>query len=152
MKLVDQLETTEEKKHDNIYEEIIPMEKKIVRSNSLFFSISPGRREQLQLHKFTGWDMEEEKNKMNKAEKVQRMVQLRLITFFLFQDNYIHPQAIKQQLEDKVKDNILTRRKSRESKSVTFNIEDRKLVRSKSVNPSSHRGLYSVLNHQVLRI
>merc|ERR1711892_152573 len=52
IKLVEQLEKTEDKKVENIYEEIIPMEKKIVRSNSLFFSISQGRREQMELHKF----------------------------------------------------------------------------------------------------
>ena len=70
IKLVEQHEKTEDEKVENIYEEIIPREKKIVRSNSMFFSISPGRREQMELHKFTGWNKEEEMNKVTKVEMI----------------------------------------------------------------------------------
>ena len=70
IKLVEQHEKTEDEKVENIYEEIIPSEKKVGRSNSLFFSISQGRREQMELYKFTGWSMEEEMNEMDKADEV----------------------------------------------------------------------------------
>ena len=71
IKLVEQHEKTEDEKVENIYEEIIPREKKVGRSNSFFFSISQGRREQMELYKFTGWNMEEDMNKMDKADKVE---------------------------------------------------------------------------------
>jgi hypothetical protein len=52
IKLSEQLE------EKNIYEEIISKDRKIGRANSLFSSISEGRRKQLQMNKFAGWDLD----------------------------------------------------------------------------------------------
>jgi len=111
---------------NNIYEEIIPPDRR------LFYSISKGRRENLELYKFADWDLEEKiKVKEPKTDK----------------DNYIKPREIKSSLR-KVK--------TKEHRSVTFagsdeSFEDEKnerrlpdsrdkpsLHRSKSVSVSSH--------------
>jgi hypothetical protein len=57
IKLSEQLEEKNENE-ENIYEEIIPKDRKIGRANSLFSSISEGRRKQLQMNKFAGWDLD----------------------------------------------------------------------------------------------
>ena len=49
---------------NNIYEEIIPPDRR------LFYSISKGRRENLELYKFADWDLEE-KIKEPKTDKVE---------------------------------------------------------------------------------
>jgi len=62
-------------------------------------------------------------------------------------DNYIKPQEIKQELENKaMKQNItLNRKKAKENKNVTFSVDDKKLQRSKSVNDTSSRFVVSNL-------
>merc|ERR1719414_982852 len=120
----DSNQVREEEEAGNIYEEIIPPDKR------LFYSISKGRRENLELYKFADWDLEE-KLKEPKTDK----------------DNYIKPREIKSSLR-KVK--------TKEHRSVTFagsdeSFEDEKkerrlpesrdkpsLHRSKSVSVSSH--------------
>jgi len=114
IRLVEELEQREKEEVVNIYEEIIPKERKIGRSKSLLSPMSQSRRE----HRLTEFEMEQEMNKANK-------------------DNYIHPQAVKKQLETEISENLCNKRKSREVKSVTFNVDDIKLTRSKSVNPTS---------------
>ena len=57
IKLSEQIEEKNEKE-ENIYEEIIPKDRKIGRVNSLFLSISEGRRKQLKMNKFAGWDLD----------------------------------------------------------------------------------------------
>ena len=57
IKLSEQLEEKKENK-ENIYEEIIPRGSKTGRANSLFLSISEGRRKQLQMNRFAGWDLD----------------------------------------------------------------------------------------------
>lgn len=100
---------------NNIYEEIIPPDRR------LFYSISKGRRENLELYKFADWDLEE-KIKEPKTDK----------------DNYIKPREIKSSLR-KVK--------TKEHRSVTFagsdeSFEDenseRRLPESRA-KPSLHR-------------
>ena len=56
IKLSEQLEKKNEEE-ENIYEEIIPQDRKIGRANSMYLSTSEGRRKQLQMNKFSGWDL-----------------------------------------------------------------------------------------------
>ena len=56
IKLVEQLELKQDKKVENVYEEIIPSERKIDRSNSFFLS----KRERM-------------------TEKVQQIIKLKII-------------------------------------------------------------------------
>ena len=51
IKLSEQLEFKNEEE-ENIYEEIIPKDRKIGRANSMILSNSEGRRKQLQMNKF----------------------------------------------------------------------------------------------------
>ena len=51
IKLSEQLELKNEEE-ENIYEEKIPKDRKIGRANSMFLSISEGRKKQLQMNKF----------------------------------------------------------------------------------------------------
>ena len=67
IKLSEQLE---EKNEENFYEEIIPRERKIGRANSLFLSISEGRRKQLQMNRFAGWDLDCELGTGDRVDKV----------------------------------------------------------------------------------
>ena len=125
----------EEEEAGNIYEEIIPPDKR------LFYSISKGRRENLELYKFADWDLEE-KLKEPKTDKVMRFLQpFRLIIWLLFQDNYIKPREIKSSLNKK---SSLRKLKAKEQRNVTFASDEdcdrvkTSLQRSKSVNVSSH--------------
>ena len=125
----------EEEEAGNIYEEIIPPDKR------LFYSISKGRRENLELYKFADWDLEE-KLKEPKTDKVMRFLQpFRLIIWLLFQDNYIKPREIKSSLNKK---SSLRKLKTKEQRNVTFASDEdcdrvkTSLQRSKSVNVSSH--------------
>jgi len=108
----------EEEEAANIYEEIIPPDKR------LFYSISKGRRENLELYKFADWDLEE-KLKEPKTDK----------------DNYIKPREIKSSLNKK---SSLRKLKTKEQRNVTFASDEdcervkTSLQRSKSVNVSSH--------------
>ena len=56
IKLSEQLEFKNEEE-ENIYEEIIPKDRKIGRATSMILSNSEGRRKQLQMNKFAGWDL-----------------------------------------------------------------------------------------------
>ena len=49
----DAIDRHDDEEAGNIYEEIIPPDKR------LFYSISKGRRENLELYKFADWDLEE---------------------------------------------------------------------------------------------
>ena len=69
IKLSEQLEFKNEEE-ENIYEEIIPKDRKIGRANSMFLSISEGRRKQLQMNKFAGWDLDYELVMVDSLEKV----------------------------------------------------------------------------------
>merc|ERR1712029_901693 len=66
----------------------------------LFFSISKGRRENLEMYKFADWDLED-RLKTPKTDK----------------DNYIKPQEIKSSLNKK---SSLRKLKTKESRNVTF--------------------------------
>jgi hypothetical protein len=57
IKLSKQLEKTNDNE-ENIYEEIIPKDRKIGRGNSFFLSISDGRRKQLRMNRVSGWDLD----------------------------------------------------------------------------------------------
>ena len=59
----DAIDRHDDEEAGNIYEEIIPPDKR------LFYSISKGRRENLELYKFADWDLEE-KIKEPKTDKV----------------------------------------------------------------------------------
>jgi len=117
-----------EKDEENIYEEIIPGDREMTRYNSLFLSISQGRREQLEMYRFLGWELDME-------DKMDKMVK----------DNYIKPQAIKAELDKKIiqHNNSLRRKKTKENKNVTFAADDEKLQRTRSVNVTTHRLLQS---------
>ena len=146
IKLSEQLEEKEDE-DANIYEEIIPQERKIGRSNSMFFSISQGRRDQLEMYRFAGWDLDLEMKRGDKVNKIRRNWKNCLFSIcYPFQDNYIRPQTIKEELEKKIiKQNILCRRKIKENRNVTFADDDKKLQRSRSVNVTSHKVLHSDL-------
>jgi len=129
--------------NENIYEEIQPRDKE--RDNDrdkerdrdkdrdkdpdkrLFFSISKGRRENLEMYKFADWDLED-----------------RLRTPKTDKDNYIKPEEIKSSLNKK---SSLRKLKTKESRNVTFasdeSIEEddrgshRQVSRSKSVHVRS---------------
>ena len=51
IQLSEQIEEKNEEE-ENIYEEIIPKDRKIGRANSMILSNSEGRRKQLQMNKF----------------------------------------------------------------------------------------------------
>ena len=55
---------------ENIYQEIIPKNRKVGRSSSLFFSLSESRRKQLLMNKFAGWDLDLELVMGDSADKV----------------------------------------------------------------------------------
>jgi len=78
----------------NIYEEIIPPDKR------MFYSISQGRRHNLEMYKFADWDLEE-RLKQPGTDK----------------DNYIKPQEIKSSLNKK---SSLRKLRTKESRNVTF--------------------------------
>jgi hypothetical protein len=71
IKLSGQLEEKNENE-ENIYEEIIPQNRRAGRANSLFFSISEGRRKQLQMNRFAGWDLDCELVMRDSVDKVGR--------------------------------------------------------------------------------
>ena len=128
----------EEEEAANIYEEIIPPDKR------LFYSISKGRRENLELYKFADWDLEEKlkEPKTDKVRVIMRFLQpFRMIMWLLFQDNYIKPREIKSSLNKK---SSLRKLKTKEQRNVTFASDEdcervkTSLQRSKSVNVSSH--------------
>jgi len=114
----DAIDRHDDEEAGNIYEEIIPPDKR------LFYSISKGRRENLELYKFADWDLEE-KLKEPKTDK----------------DNYIKPREIKSSLNKK---SSLRKLKTKEQRNVTFASDEdcdrvkTSLQRSKSVNVSSH--------------
>ena len=56
IKLSEQLEKKNEGE-ENIYEEIIPKDRKLGRANSMFLSISECRRKMLEMNKFAGRDL-----------------------------------------------------------------------------------------------
>jgi len=120
---------------ENIYEEIQPRDKDRDKEKDkdkdpdkrLFFSISKGRRENLEMYKFADWDLED-----------------RLRTPKTDKDNYIKPEEIKSSLNKK---SSLRKLKTKESRNVTFasdeSIEEdergshRQVSRSKSVHVRS---------------
>jgi len=114
----DAIDRHDDEEAGNIYEEIIPPDKR------LFYSISKGRRENLELYKFADWDLEE-KIKEPKTDK----------------DNYIKPREIKSSLNKK---SSLRKLKTKEQRNVTFASDEdcdrvkTSLQRSKSVYVSSH--------------
>ena len=70
IKLSENLDENEEG-DENIYEEIIPEDKEMTSYNSLFLSISQGRREQLEMYRFLGWELDMEMSRGDKMEKVR---------------------------------------------------------------------------------
>jgi hypothetical protein len=57
---------------------------------------------------------------------------------FTFQDNYLRPQTVKEELQKKIhQQQNGCRKKRNESKNVTFATDDKKLLRTKSVNEAS---------------
>ena len=71
IKLSEQLEEKNEEE-ENIYENIVPKDRKICRANSMFLSISECRRKQLEMNKFAGWDLV-------LRDSVDKVTELRLI-------------------------------------------------------------------------
>jgi len=119
IKLAEQLKVDDEDDNtDNVYEEIIPKERKVGRSNSLF---NQGRKEKLSVNRMTEWKMEDGK----------------------FNDNYIKPQAIKQVFATEIQ-----KQKNKASKNVTFRVGERKLRRSKSVSTNSQSVLSPELHSE----
>ena len=55
---------------DNIYEEIPPLDRDRDRDRRLFYSISKGRRENLEMYKFADWDLED-RLRAPKTDKVR---------------------------------------------------------------------------------
>ena len=65
---------------------------------------------------------------------------------YTFQDNYISPQTVKEELQKKIHQQIIEcRKKSKESRNFTFANDDKKLLRSKSVRGISPLVLHSDL-------
>ena len=65
---------------------------------------------------------------------------------YTFQDNYIRPQAVKEELEKKIyQQKNGSRKKSKERRNVTFATDDKKLLRSNSVRGISPLVLHSDL-------
>ena len=65
---------------------------------------------------------------------------------YTFQDNYISPQTVKEELQKKIHQLIIgCRKKSKESRNVTFANDDKKLLRIKSVKETSKLVLHSDL-------
>jgi len=106
IKLAEQLKDDDEDTTDNVYEEIVPKERNLGRSNSLLDM----DRNQLLAKRLTDLDMEKEKNTLTEEDE----------------DNYIRPQTIKEEIVQKIQ-------RSKRNKSVTFSDSDRKLHRSKSM-------------------
>jgi len=132
------IKLSEEDENENIYEEINHQDRKMPKHDSLFFSISQGRREQLEMYRFSGWDLNLE---INRGEQIDKEC-------IIDKNNYVKSQAIKSELEDTIiKRNMsLHRTNTKETKKVTFAVDDSaKLKRNKSVNVSSHRMLSSNL-------
>ena len=118
---------------NNIYEEILPPDKR------LFYSISQGRRDNLEMYKFADWDLEE-KLKQPTTDKVNKSLhKANRHDDMQFQDNYIKTQEIKSSLNKK---SSLRKLKTKEQRNVTFAGDQdeplKRIQRSKSVNVSSH--------------
>ena len=65
---------------------------------------------------------------------------------YAFQDNYIRPQAVKEELDKKIyQQKNGSRKKSKGRRNVTFATDDKKLLRSKSVKGISRLVLHSDL-------
>ena len=64
---------------------------------------------------------------------------------YTFQDNYIRPQAVKEELEKKIYQQKHVNRKKSKERNVSFASDDEKLVRSKSVKETSRLVLHSDL-------
>ena len=65
---------------------------------------------------------------------------------YTFQDNYISPQTVKEELQKKIHQQIIgCRKKSKDSRNVTFANDDKKLLRIKSVKETSKLVLHSDL-------
>ena len=62
------MENTEdgEGEEENIYEEINVKDNK---TNPLFLSISQGRRDQLEMYRFAGWDLDKKMSKLNIVDR-----------------------------------------------------------------------------------
>jgi len=94
---------TDEGEEGNIYEEITETAT-IPPHRRLFFNISQGRRDNLEMYKFADWDLEDKlRPKIDK-------------------DNYIKPTEIKSSLSKK---SSLRKMKTKEQRVVTFAGEDR---------------------------
>ena len=146
--LVKLSEHIEEKNEDeeNIYEEINHINRNDERSSSLSLSLSEGRRKQLQINKFSGWDPDYERVMGDSVDKVGgEETDCLLIFYFTFQNNYIRPQSIKEELEKKIHQQNGSRKKSKENRNVTFADDGRKLLRSKSVKETYQLVLHSDL-------
>ena len=73
---------------DNIYEEIQPLDKERDREKDkdkqrLFYSISKGRRENLEMYKFADWDLEDRL----RAPKTDKVYNIYLLNFLLIKMN-----------------------------------------------------------------
>lgn len=107
---------------DNIYEEIKPIQppdRDRDPDKRLFYSISKGRRENLEMYKFADWDLED-RLRVPKTDK----------------DNYIKPQEIKSSLNKK---SSLRKLKTKESRNVTFASDDQSLEEDER---GSHRQVH----------
>ena len=148
IKLSGQLEEKNENE-ENIYEEIIPKDRKIGRANSLFPSISEVRKKQLKMNKFTGRGVDLKLPMGDSiADKVGGKDTDCLFTIlYIFQNNYIMPQSVKEELEKKIHHpNNEYRKKSKEKKgNVTFAVDGKNLQRTKSVKENSHLVLHTDL-------
>ena len=105
----------------------------------MFLSISEGRRKQLKMNRFAGWDLDCELVMGDSVDQVRGKESDCLLTLsFTFQDNYIRPQAVKEELQKKIHQQINgCRKKSNESRNITFATDDKKFLRTKSVNEAS---------------
>ena len=128
---------------DNIYEEIQPPDKGNDKDRDkdrdkdhdkrLFYSISKGRRENLEMYKFADWDLED-RLRAPKTDKVY-VLSCKFLSHKkeYFQDNYIKPQEIKSSLNKK---SSLRKIKTRESRNVTFASDNQSIEEDES---GSHR-------------
>ena len=116
---------------DNIYEEIQPPDRDRDHDKRLFYSISKGRRENLEMYKFADWDLED-RLRAPKTDKVY-FLSFKFSSYKneYFQDNYIKPQEIKSSLNKK---SSLRKLKTRESRNVTFASDDQSIEEDESGN------------------
>ena len=99
------------------------------------------------MNRFAGWDLDYKLVMGDSVDKVGgEDTDFLLIISVTFQDNYIRPQTVKDEVEKKIHQQTnVCRKKSKENRNVTFAADGKKLLRSKSVKETSRLVLHSEL-------